>query len=138
MTRGHPDWQPWTSVQRFEGTGGAQIFKQLITVTRKVNGDGTAEQDISLCKGFVSHVQIRFPSGPSGLLHIQVWTATEQLWPGTEDSYFMGDNEAIDFDCEVDVPLVGEDYKLTIKGTNTDDSYSHGALVRIWVVKLPD
>ncbi|GAI91377.1 unnamed protein product, partial [marine sediment metagenome] len=38
----------------------------------------------------------------------------------------------------VDVPLVGEDYKLTIHGENMDDSYSHSALVRVWVVRLPD
>lgn len=137
MARGHPDWQPWTSVQRFEGTGGAEIFEQLITVARNANGGTTDTQDIALVKGFVAHVQLRFPTGPSGLLQIQVFDQATQLWPGTVDSYFIGDNEAIDFDCEVDVPLVGEDYKLTIHGKNMDDSYSHGCLVRVWVVKLP-
>lgn len=137
MPRGHPDWQPWTSVQRFAGTGGAEIFEQMITTARNANGGTTSTQDIVLAKGFVAHVQIRYPTGSNGLYQIQVFDAATQLWPSKVDSYFIGDNERIDFDCEVDVPLVVADYKLTIHGKNMDDSYPHGALVRIWVVRLP-
>ncbi len=137
MARGHPDWQPWTSVQRFEGTGGAEIFEQKITVARNANGGTAGTQDIVMKKGFVAHVQLRFPTGPSGLLQIQIFDVGVQLWPGTVDSFFIGDNEAIDFDVEYDIPLIGADYKLTIRGVNIDDSYSHGCLVRIWVVRLP-
>lgn len=137
MARGSPDWQPWTAVQRFAATGGATPFEQLITVAAGVTSGSPTSQAFALVKGFVSKVWIRFPQGPAGLLKIAIFNEATQLWPGTAATWFRGDNEIIEFDTEYDVPLVSAAYKLTLKGYNDDDSYSHDALVRIWVVKLP-
>lgn len=137
MARGSPDWQPWTSVQRFAATGGATPFEQLITVPAATVVGSPVSQAFVLAKGFVSQVWIRFPQGPAGLLKIAIFDEAAQLWPGTTATWFRGDNEIIQFTTEYDVPLVSALRKLTIKGYNDDDSYSHDALVRIWVVLLP-
>ena len=137
MPRGSPDWQPWTSVQRFAGTGGATPYEQKITVPANTDSGSPASQDITLAKGFVSHVWIRFPQGPSGLAGIQIYDQATQLWPGGSGQWFTGDNEVIEFNTEYDIPQVTGTYKLTIKGYNDDDSFEHSALVRIWVVALP-
>ena len=137
MTRGSPDWQPWTGVQRFAATGGATPFEQKITVAANTTAGSPSSQDVTLVKGFVSHVWIRFPQGPAGLAGIAIFDQATQLWPGGTATWFTGDNEVIEFDTEYDVPDVGGTYKLTIKGYNSDDSYEHAALIRVWVVTLP-
>lgn len=137
MARGSPDWQPWTAIQRFSATGGATPYEQRITVPANTPEVSAVSQDILLTKGFVSHVWIRFPQGPVGLLSIAIYDQGTKIWPGGTGQWFTGDNEVIEFDTEYDVPLVGTERKLTIKGFNTDDSYEHAALIRIWVVKLP-
>jgi hypothetical protein len=137
MARGSPDYQPWTAVQRFAATGGATPYEQKITVPANTASGSPISQVITLAKGFVSHVWIRFPQGPAGLMGVAIWTATAQLWPGGANQWFTGDNEVIEFDTEYDVPFVTPNYQLTIKGYNSDDAYEHSALVRIWVVKLP-
>jgi len=137
MSRGSPDWQPWTNVQRFSETGGAVPFEQKITIPANTDDGSPTSQAIVLQKGFVAKVWIRFPQGPVGLAGVAIFNGagTTQIWPGT--GWFTGDNEVIEFNTERDVDLVGADYKLTLKGYNDDDSYEHSALVRIWVVALP-
>jgi len=137
MTRGAPDWKPWTAVQRFSEAIGAQLFEQKITVPANTVIGAPESQSIDLIKGFIAHVEVRFPTGPAGLLHIAIFDEATQLWPGTVDTWFSGDNESISFDTEYVVPLVVADYKLTAQGYNEDDSYEHVALIRVWVVKLP-
>lgn len=137
MPRGSPDYQPWTGLQRFAGTGGATPYEQKITVAANVVAGSPTSQIITLAKGFVSHVWIRFPAGSAGLTGIAIFNEATQLWPGTAATWFTGDNEIVEFDTEYDVPLITATYKLTIKGYNSDDSYEHAVLVRIWVVALP-
>lgn len=141
MSRGHPDWQPWTALQRFSKTGGATPYEQIITIPANTEaGVGEATQKMTLEKGFISHVWLRFPQGPSGLAGVRIYNAADdtQLWPGGADTYFTGDNEIIDFDTEKDIEQDIElDYCVVLHGYNSDDSYEHGILVRIWVVALP-
>lgn len=142
MSRGAPDWQPWTSVQRFSETGGATPFEHKITVPANTPENNPHSEDIDLCKGFVAKVWIRFPTGPAGLLHIGIKDPStgNKIWPGGSSQWFSGDNEIIEFNTEYDVPYVNsgvEKYHLEIVGWNEDDTYEHSALVRIWVVKLP-
>ena len=137
MARGSYDWQPWTSVQRFAGTGGATPYELKATVAKDVAEGAATSTAFTLAKGFISKVWLRFPSGPAGLLHIAFYNEATRLWPGIETQWFTGDNEVIEFETELDVPLVTTDYKVTIKGWNEDDSFEHSVLARIWVVSLP-
>jgi len=142
MARGSPDWQPWVALQRFSETGGAVPFEQKITVPANTPEASPTTVDIDLCKGFIAHVWIRFPTGPAGLLHVAIGDPNtgEKIWPGAAGQWFTGDNEVIEFDTEYDVPYVNsgvEKYHMHLIGWNEDDTYPHSALVRIWVVKIP-
>jgi hypothetical protein len=137
MARGSPDYQPWNAVQRFSGTGGATPFEQKIDVPAATLVGAPVSQIITLIKGWVSKVSIKFPSGSAGLMHLSIWNGAVKLWPGNAAQYFTGDNETVDFSTEYDVPFIGGVYKLTIQGWNDDDSYQHSGLIRVWVVALP-
>lgn len=140
MTRGSPDWQPWTAIQRFSETGGAIPYEQKVTVPAGTADGSFTPEDMQLEKGFISRVWIRFPQGPAGLLHIRILdeSGTPQIFPGGTGN-FSGDNEIIEFDCEIDVPqrTADSNYYVQLDGYNEDDAYEHAALVRVWVVALP-
>jgi hypothetical protein len=94
---------------------------------------------MTLEKGEVSWVQIRFPKGPSGLLHIAIFAGdgTTQLWPGGTATWFVGDDETVEFDTEYKIVIQAAAYKLVLKAYNEDDTYPHSALVRAWVIPYP-
>ena len=139
MTRGYPDWGRVSARQRFSETVGAKLYEQEITVPANTLVGDAVPQNMVLEKGEVSWIQVRFPTGPSALLHVAIFAAdgTTQLWPGGTATWFVGDNETIEFDTEYKiVPLVA-DYNLVLKGYNDDDTYPHSALVRAWVIPYP-
>lgn len=141
MARGSPDWQPWVALQRFSETGGATPFEQKVSVAAGTAEGSATLTDIELCKGFVAHVWIRFPSGPAGLMHVGIYDpdagVAAKIWPGVTAQWFSGDNEIIEFNTEYDVPDIAGTYKLQVQAWNEDDTYGHSVLVRIWVVEIP-
>jgi len=137
MAKGSPDYAPWSGFARANLTGGATIFEQKITIPKNTPIASPATQDILLAKGFVTHGMVVLPPGCAGLVGIAIFDASTQLYPATAATWFTGDGERIEFDTDYDVPLVGTDYKLTIKGYNLDDTYSHTPIVRLWIVKYP-
>ena len=137
MARGSPDFQPWNAVQRFAATGGATPYEQKATIAANVAEVGATATVMTLAKGFVSHVWLKFPTGSVGLMHIAIYNEATKLWPGVPTQWFTGDNEVVEFDTEYDVPLVAAAYQLTIKGWNEDDSYEHSVIARVWVIALP-
>jgi len=139
MTRGTPDWGRVSARQRFSETVGAKLYEQIITVARGVVVGAPTTQDMTLEKGEVSWVQVRFPAGPAALLKIAIFAGdgTTQLWPGGTATWFSGDNEVIEFDTEYKIVTANAAYKLVLKGYNDDDTYEHSALVRAWVIPYP-
>ncbi len=139
MTRGHPDWGRVSARMRFSETVGAKLYEQKITVAKGVASGSPSSEDLILEKGEVSWIQVRFPAGPSALLHIAIFAGdgTTQLWPGGSATWFVGDDEVIEFDTEYSIVIEAADYKLVLKGYNEDDTYEHSALVRAWVIPYP-
>ena len=139
MGRGYPDWGKESARLRFSETVGAKLYEQTITSPRATVVGSPTTQDMTLEKGEVSWVQIRFPKGPSGLLHIAIFAGdgTTQLWPGGTATWFVGDDETVEFDTEYKIVIQAAAYKLVLKAYNEDDTYPHSALVRAWVIPYP-
>jgi|GEM_PF-5585716 len=139
MGRGYPDWGKVSARLRFSETVGAKLYEQTITSPRSTAAGTPTTQDMTLEKGEVSWVQIRFPKGPSGLLHVAIFAGdgTTQLWPGGDATWFIGDDETIEFDTEYKIVIEVAAYKLVLKAYNDDDTYEHSALVRAWVIPYP-
>ena len=139
MARGYPDWGRETARLRFSQTVGAKLFEQKITVPKSTVEGSPTSQIMTLVKGECSWLAIRFPKGPAGYLHIAIFDAdgTTQLFPGAAATWFIGDDEVIEFDTEFVVGVVATVYKIVIKGYNDDDTFEHSALVRAWVIPYP-
>lgn len=137
MAKGAPDYSPWAGQKRTNATGGASIFAQTITIPINTAIGAPVTQDIILAKGFVSQLEIVLPLGCAGLAGVSIFNGATQLYPGTAGTWFTGDNEHIQVDCDFDTPLIAGVYKLTIKGYNLDDSYPHAPIIRVWIVFYP-
>lgn len=139
MPRGTPDWGRVSARQRFSETVGAVLYEQMITVAANVAVGSPTSQDMVMEKGEAAWIQVRFPAGPAGLLHIAIFDSdgTTQLFPGGSGTWFIGDNEVIEFDTEFKLTTPNGDYKFVLKGYNEDDTYQHSALVRVWVIPYP-
>lgn len=74
-------------------------------------------------EGIVYHLAVIFPPGPAGLLHVQVFDATYQIFPTTIGESFSGDNLKLDWDvlyAKDDYP-----YEIEVRTWNLDDTYEH-------------
>ena len=88
--------------------------------------------DIKVWSGVIHRVEVVFPPGPSGLLHVTIWHGGHQVYPSTEGMNFAGDNESSEFNDFYPLPLGFN--TITVKTYNEDDTYAHTCRVRFGVL----
>ena len=71
----------------------------------------------------IDMVRIRFPPGPAALLKIAIFYGNEQIFPAEKDTFFLGDNEIIEWSEYW--PLPEAKTRLRIRAINDDDTYEH-------------
>ncbi|MHA2265233.1 MAG: hypothetical protein ACXAEN_22795 [Candidatus Thorarchaeota archaeon] len=105
------------------------IYAYDIT-TPKVGESGNPKRTtLKVTKGLVYQVEIEFPPGPLGLLHVAIFDGGYQVWPSNPDFDFHGDNGMIVFP---DTYLkLTEPYEFWALTTNEDDTYQHQIHIRI-------
>ena len=87
---------------------------------------------IKMWGGVIHRVEIMFPPGPQGLLHVQLFHGGHQIFPSTHGQSFAGDDETISFN---DFYKLEPGFNtLIIKTWNEDDTYDHVCRVRIGVL----
>lgn len=74
-------------------------------------------------------VRIRFPPGPAALLKVAIFYGNEQLFPAEKGTFFLGDNEVIEWSEYY--PLPEHPTRLKIKAINEDDTYEHSFYIVI-------
>lgn len=92
------------------------------------------EQQVKLCHGVIHRVEIGFPSGCAGLVHLQVRHGLYQVWPTNAQGSFNTDDYTIPIDDYFE--LFEEPYILTLVGWNLDDTYDHTLEVRFGILPL--
>jgi len=90
------------------------------------------ETDRRVWAGVIHHVEIHFPPGCAGLLHVEIWHGGHQIYPSEELQDFAGDDETVIFDDFYE--LVPGDNLIRIKTWNEDDTFAHTCRVRIGVL----
>ena len=71
----------------------------------------------------IDMVRIRFPLGPAALLKVAIFYGNEQLFPAEKGTFFVGDNEIIEWSEYY--PLPEHPTRLRIRAINEDDTYEH-------------
>mgnify|MGYP001563722508 CR=1 FL=1 len=87
------------------------------------------EVEALLTHGIIHRVEIEFPAGCAGLVHVAVRRGLHQLWPLNPDGDLASDDWIIAWDEHQEV--LEEPYAVTLTGYNLDDIYPHTPIVRI-------
>lgn len=88
--------------------------------------------DLPLTAGVIHQLDVLFPSGPQGYLHVKINHGLHQLWPTNPDGNFASSNEKISF--KEFYELTSAPYKLNVYTWNEDDTYPHIVLIRIGIL----
>jgi hypothetical protein len=87
---------------------------------------------VPITLGLLYHFEIYFPPGPSGLLHIQLYDGSHQIFPANEGTDYIGDNVTIT--VEDLYPKLSAPDELQIWAWNEDDTFTQTAIVRFSIL----
>lgn len=85
--------------------------------------------EISLQKGMIDYVNLIFPPGSVGLLHLQLFIHGEQVSPWNKTGSIVGNDVTIQ--AIKNYPLEQPPYTIIAKLWNLDDTYDHSVLLDI-------
>lgn len=110
------------------------IFRFSITTDANTTKANKKETVLKLTGGVIHQISISFPSGPLGLLHLQIVDGLFQVWPTNPDENFAWENVNISF--KEFYELNQSPYRLSAFTWNEDDTYAHEVIIRIGVLPL--
>ena len=109
----------------------------VFAVTIPANTAATApvEQHVDLVPGVIHRVELQFPRGCVGLVHVQVWQEFHQLFPTNPGADFATDGFIIAWNDAHE--LVDGQARLTLRAWNLDDTFPHTIPFRFAVLAAP-
>lgn len=108
------------------------IYLKQITTPAQTYRDNPMETVLPVSKGLVYKVELKFPAGSTGLLGVEIFDGSHQVWPSSPSQWFTGDDDVISYD---DTYLkLSPPYELQIKTYNDDDYYDHLFILRLGLV----
>lgn len=108
------------------------VYRKAITTPASTTEGSPLSTDFQVTKGLVYSVEVYFPSGSEGLLHLAIYDGSYQCWPSTHGDSFIGDDIYLKYD---DLYIKDkEPFKFVIKSWNDDDTYEHKVIVGIGFV----
>lgn len=97
--------------------------------TKNTPESSKAKTILALQGGVVYRLQIRFPPGPSHLLHLKINRGLHQVWPNNPDADFADDDTVITFDDRY--RLLTPPFQFEAYTWNTDTVYDHRIIIQI-------
>ena len=78
---------------------------------------------VELVPGNIHRVEIQFPRGCAGLVHVSILHSLHQVWPSNPGGTISSDGLLVAWSENWD--LVGEPLALTLQAYNLDDTFPH-------------
>ena len=110
------------------------LYEYALTIPANTAEAAPATMDAPLAPGTVARVDVQFPSGCVGLVHVQIWRSEHQVWPGNLDGDISAEGLVVSWPEDRD--LEDEPLTLTLRGWNDDDTYAHTITFRFSVLPL--
>lgn len=106
-------------------------FSEYIITPKNTASGAGLETKLILTRGVLNGGFIYFPTGPAGLLHVQIFHGDMQLAPANSGASFNLDNAVIPIGIffTLDVPP----YQVIIKTWNESTLYDHACTVALWL-----
>lgn len=108
------------------------IYEQRVIIPKNTPEAGYVEEVLPVHPGILKQVEVIFPAGCVGLVHLQIFYWGHQLFPSNPDSSFSGDDAHLVY--EEDLEITEVPLEFTIRGWNLDDTYQHTPIVRMLII----
>ena len=110
------------------------LFEYALTIPANTAATAPAETEAPLAPGTVARVDIQFPRGCVGLVHVQVWREEHQVWPVNLDGNISAEGLVVSWPEDYD--LDDDPLAFTLRGWNLDDSFPHTITFRFALLPL--
>jgi hypothetical protein len=106
----------------------AMIYDFPVTVLTTNTEDDPAIEDAKLTHGVVHRIEVEFPAGQIGLIHVVINHMGHQVWPSNPAGSFASDDHVVAFDDYY--PLLFAPYRFKIIAWTDGTNYDHTVKVR--------
>jgi len=105
------------------------IYISTITTSANTAKANAKKTIFEITRGLIWRIEVEFPAGCCGLMHVQIFDGLYQVFPATPTESLRGEAVTAGYD---DLYLKdAAPFDLTIKTWNTDETYDHTIQVRI-------
>lgn len=108
------------------------IFRFGITTPASTASSSKLATPLKIARGIIHHLDVQFPPGPSGLLHLHINNSLHQVFPYNTGEAYAADNVNISFRDYI--PHLEPPFELTAYTWNTDTVNDHFIIIRIGVL----
>lgn len=110
------------------------LFEYALTIPANTAQADAVELEAPLAPGIVSRVDIQFPRGCVGLVHVQVLKSEHQVWPVNLDGDISAEGLVVSW--PEDYELDDDPLAFTLRGWNEDDTFPHTITFRFALLDL--
>jgi len=104
------------------------IYDFAVTVLTTNTVDDPVEEEIKLTHGVVHRIEVEFPAGQIGLIHVSINHMGHQVWPSNPTGTFASDDHVVAFDDYY--PLLSPPYIFKIIAWTEGTTFDHIVKVR--------
>uniref|UniRef100_A0A6H2A163 Uncharacterized protein n=1 Tax=viral metagenome TaxID=1070528 RepID=A0A6H2A163_9ZZZZ len=108
------------------------IYRFSLTIPAGRTKESPLEKEMKLTEGYVTLVEVSFPPGPHGEVHVAIRDGLHQVWPTNPEESFAWDAYTGHFPEQY--LLDSAPYTLTLQGWAPDASYDHDIVSRLVVL----
>lgn len=109
-------------------------YKAAFTVPANTPADDPEVQVLTLAIGTITEIELLFPAGSVGMVHVQIYHLEHQLYPTTPGASFIGHDTHITIADKYD--LLDDPPQLRLFGWSPGTVYDHTVEVSFTVVPL--
>jgi len=110
------------------------LFEYPLTIAANTAESSPATLEAPLAPGTVARVDVQFPRGCVGLVHVQIWRSEHQVWPVNLEGNISAEGLVVSWPEDYD--LDDEPFALELRGWNDDDTYQHKIIFRFALLPL--
>ena len=108
-------------------------YRGRVTIPANTAKSEYAFANVGICPGQITRFYRLFAPGCSGMVHLQVFHQTRQIFPTTPGESYIGDGSEILGDATIEVDEAP--YILQLRGWSPDTAYPHTVAVEFYIEK---
>lgn len=109
-------------------------YRGSLTVPASTLRANAVSETVEVSPGTITKFYRLFPKGCAGMVSLQVYWQTRQIFPTTPGTYYLGDGSEILGDASVE--LSEPEYVLMLRGWAPDTSYDHVVYCEFYIPKI--